>query len=171
MVTAHWTRAQLLEALSKGWGTLVKNYSHMVREDPIEVIDWLRQQRFSDFDDLVAHACGLWEDTLKVVPVLCDGRDPRHDPALFLAYSGIQLRKREGRDDVNPFSAGRYLWRYGPHGLLLEFKRLMDQLRVLIENLPEAGLENEEVYKLIFNAVVEDYEKHRHPKVIGLQMV
>ncbi len=140
----HWTREDLLFALERGWGQFLASLAKW--PDDKQTVFAL-QQGYPRVQDLLAHVCAWWEETLRVVPLI----------------SVEQLAQQQY--DVDMFNA-RAVTRYQPWSRVrieVHFEQLRLALADLIRTLPASALENDRICAWLFRAVVEHYREHRPP--------
>jgi hypothetical protein len=139
------SREGLLAALDAGWGRLLFTLAQWPDEKQ-EL--YARQQGYPRVQDLLAHVCAWWEETLVVVPRIWYHHAPDYD------Y------------DIDLFNA-RAVTRFQPWTraqVEAHFEKLRHALAELIRNLPAEAFNDDRIYAWLLNATVEHYEEHQPPR-------
>ncbi len=142
---AQYTLHQVMQTLQQGWGKYVQHFQAL---SPDMQTNFLEDQGFEDFHDLLAHIVGWWEEGLRVITGILD------DP-------GFQWEERD-TDNFNQELVEKYR-SWSEVDLLLHFENVRDALLGLVAELPESAMTNEDIRDWLVADVIEHLEDHHLP--------
>ncbi|PWT77758.1 MAG: hypothetical protein C5B60_02170 [Chloroflexi bacterium] len=145
------TRA-LLRALAEGWLA----YLPALRALPAgEVHVYLAEQGYELRQDLLAHITAWCEETLGVVPVLLKGGE-------------VSSGRRDDGDQSYTAQAVARSRNFGSGEVERRFTQAHAALARMLAFLPEAALEDINVYGWLYTTIVEHFNAHRPPNLPAL---
>ena len=116
---AQYTLHQVMQTLQQGWGKYVQRFQAL---SPEVQVDFLEDQGFEDFHDLLAHIVGWWEEGLRIITGILDG-------------PGFQWEERD-TDTFNQELVEKYR-SWSEADLFLHFDNVRDALLGLVADVIE----------------------------------
>lgn len=135
----------VLDLLEHNWATYIEDFQRLPPETQQE---FLTQQGFSRFHDLLAHIIGWWEEGARVIRGILDS------PSFSWEEHDIDRFNAELTQKYSTWSADDLFKHYD-----VVRKALID----LIERLPEDAFRNKDIESWLFEDVVEHYDEHSLP--------
>jgi hypothetical protein len=136
------TCQQLLDNLNKDWKTYPERF---LKLDPDQQANFLKEQGYDSFHDLLAHIIAWWQEAIKIIDAIMDMEEPQ--------------RKEYNIDDFNSAAIERYRnWK--DTDLMFHFENSREALINLVAELPENGLNNKRINNWLNACVVEHFHTH-----------
>ena len=142
---AQFTLLQVMKTLEEGWGEYVHQFQSL---SPAEQVEYLKEQGFDSFHDLLGHIIGWWEEGLRVITGILD------DPSFTWEERDTDAFNQEL---VTKFRS------WSEEDLLLHFENVREALLHLVADLPENALGNKDIRGWLYADVIEHLEDHRLP--------
>jgi hypothetical protein len=135
-----------LDLLANDWGTYLTDFQRL---EPEKQKEFLSQQGFASFHDLLAHIIGWWEEGARIIRGILDSpaftwQDP--DTDLF------------NRDLVQKYST------WSSEDLFNHYETVRLALMDLIQRLPEDAFLNRDIEAWLVDDVVKHYDEHPIPR-------
>jgi hypothetical protein len=148
------TRA-LLRALDDGWLAYLPALRAL---DAGEVQVYLATQGYEQMQDLLAHVIAWCEETLGVVPVLLQGGE---------------VSQEHADDDDQSYNAQAVarLRNFGSQEVERRFTQAHAALARMLAFVPDAALEDINVYGWLYTTIVEHFNTHRLPNLPALSKI
>jgi hypothetical protein len=139
------SRFLVLDMLENDWATYIENFQHL---EPEKQKEFVLQQGFESFHDLVAHIIGWWEEGARIINGILDSpsftwQDPDVDSF------NVELTQK--------FST------WSDDDLLQHYERLRLALIDLVKRLPEDAFFNPDIEGWLADDVVRHYDEHPIP--------
>jgi hypothetical protein len=134
-----------VDMLENNWATYVTDFDCL---EPEKQQEFLSQQGFGSFHDLLAHIVGWWEESARVVSGILDSpaftwQEPEVDPF--------------NRDLIRKFST------WSDEDLFKHYESVRLALIDLVERLPEDAFLNKDIEDWLASQVVKHYDDHPLP--------
>jgi hypothetical protein len=142
----------LLRALDDGWLAYLPALRAL---DAGEVQVYLAAQGYEQIQDLLAHITTWCEETLGVVPVLLQGGE-------------ISLGRADDDDQSYNARAVARLRNFGSQEVERRFTQAHAALARMLAFLPDAALEDINVYGWLYTTILEHFNTHRLPNLPAL---
>lgn len=136
------TRFQALDILQNDWAEYVPVFQSLPPEKQAE---FLKNQGFMRFRDIVAHVIAWWEDGIDTINAISKDPDYRHSEMDIDAYNAEAIAIFGKLDEAE-------VWR--------KFESVRKSLMELAINLPDAIFNQEHVQEWLKADVIEHYYEH-----------
>jgi hypothetical protein len=136
---------QLLDNLRSEWKFFPARFHDLT---PSKKSDFLQQQGFDSFHDLLAHILAWWEETIKIINSILDFEElPEKD------Y------------DIDAFNAAaiEHFKDWSEEDLLLHFSNIRKALVTMVVDFPPGGLDNSRISDWLDSNLIEHYQEHKTP--------
>jgi hypothetical protein len=137
------TRKELLDALSRDWGTYVERYRNLTEEGKRQFV---KKQGYARFADVLAHFVAWWEEGIKALE-----RMPL-DPAYQSPDFGV--------DEFNARAVKRFSGS-GEEEIIKVFENLRQALVRLVAGLPESAFHEKRITDRLHIEVIGHMEEHK----------
>jgi hypothetical protein len=152
-VVTHHAREHMLvlspflvvDMLENDWAAYIEDFHHLVSDKQDQ---FLSQQGFKSFHDLVAHVTGWWEEGARIIMGMLDSP----------SFTWREL----DTDSFNAELVEKYST-WSDEDLYEHFEKVRLGLIDLISELPQDAFHNKDIEELLIADVVEHHEEHSIP--------
>ncbi|HKZ44755.1 MAG TPA: hypothetical protein VJZ78_06930 [Anaerolineales bacterium] len=137
---------QLLDNLRTEWKPFPDRFHELT---PSQRSEYLQQQGFGSFHDLLAHILAWWEEAIKIINSILDLEE---------------LPRREYDLDVFNAAAIEHFKIWSENDLLIHFDNICNALVTMLVELPDKGLENPRINGWLDACLLEHYQEHKIPE-------
>lgn len=145
---AEFTLRDVMKVLEGGWEEYVEGFNALSPEAQAE---FLENQGFETFHNLLAHIIGWWEEGLWVITGI-------------LEEPGFTWEERD-TDAFNRELIQKYS-HWNLEDLLIHFENVREAILDLTAELPEDALTNEDIRDWLYADVIEHLEDHKIPSPV-----
>lgn len=143
---AKFTLREVIHALDGGWAVYIPRFLAL---SPQVQAQFLRQQGFDRFRDLLAHVIAWWEEGHRVISGIIDDPTFTWDAPDVDAFNAEAIQRFANMPEEELFDY---------------FDRMRQVMLALVSELPEDALQNEDIANWLYADVIEHLQDHALPE-------